>query len=235
MIVHGFAPLSRRVASPSPFCLKLETWLRLAGLPYEAKGDFNPFSAPRGKAPYVTLDDGRVMSDSALIIATLSAEHGIDLDAHLTADQRAEHVLVRRTLEDHLYFCILWERWVRAEGFEILKGSYFGHMPVPARWLVPHVARRNVRKSAHLQGVSRLPEQAIWDAGLEDLRAVAHALGDSDFFGGNQPCLMDCVAYGFIANVLWGPFTGPFQEETTAMENLVAWAERMAARTFDRT
>jgi hypothetical protein len=44
----------------SPFCLKLETWLRMAGLPYEApRMTLSAMGrSPKGKLPYI-VDEGK--------------------------------------------------------------------------------------------------------------------------------------------------------------------------------
>lgn len=232
LIVHGFARLNDKISSPSPFCLKLETWLHLAGIKYKAVGDYNPMKAPKGKAPYVTLDDGRVLADSSHIIQTLAAEYDVSLDDHLNPKQRAQAVLIQRTVEDHLYFCILHDRWVRDAGFAILKDAYFASAPLPLRVIVPGVARRGVKKASHAQGTSRHSDEEVWAAGVADIDALSFALGDDHFFGGDSPATVDAVVYGAVANLLWGPFPGPFQAAVSERKNLVAWVERVHARTF---
>ncbi len=231
IVVHGFARLSERVASPSPFCLKLETWLHLAGIPFEARDDFNPMTAPKGKVPWVTMPDGRALSDSSHIIEQLTREYDVRLDDHLDADARARALLVQRTIEDHLYFCILHDRWVRDAGFAILRGAYFGHMPWPLRWLLPLVARRKVIRANRMQGTSLHSDAEVWAAGVADIDALAAALGDAPYFGGDTPASIDASAFGCFANLAWGPFPGPLHDATLAHPNLVAWLERVYART----
>lgn len=235
LVVHGFPSLGPQLASPSPFCLKLECWLHLAGVPYQARGDFNPFSAPKGKAPYVTLDDGRVLCDSSHIIETLSAEVGVTLDAHLDARTGARAVLLQRTIEDHLYFCLLHDRWIRDEGFAILRKAYFVTMPWPLRLILPLVARRKVRASNFGQGTSRHSDAQVWAAAIADIDAIAVSLGDDAFFGGEQPASIDAVVYGALANIAFGPFPGPLQDGLARHANLTAWLERVFARTFGAT
>ena len=50
------------IPNPSPFCTKVETYLRMAGIPYEV-ADAVPPQAPKGKLPYIT-DGGRKIADS---------------------------------------------------------------------------------------------------------------------------------------------------------------------------
>jgi glutathione S-transferase len=61
----------------SPFALKLETWLRLAGLPYELVPTRNPGQGPKGKLPFIVDDDGTVVADSSLIIEHLVRTRGL--------------------------------------------------------------------------------------------------------------------------------------------------------------
>lgn len=39
------------LASVGPFCLKLDAWLRIAGIAHRAVVDATPLRAPRGKLP----------------------------------------------------------------------------------------------------------------------------------------------------------------------------------------
>lgn len=53
----------------SPFCVKLETYLRMAKIEYE-KPKFDFSKAPKGKIPFVGID-GKCIRDSGLIIQEL--------------------------------------------------------------------------------------------------------------------------------------------------------------------
>ena len=94
----------------SPFVGKLETWLRLAGIPYVFQAG-NPLKAPKGKMPFVE-DDGVVMGDSQLIIERLTEKYKVTLDDHLSDTARAEGHLARRALEEGAYFGLAYTRWV---------------------------------------------------------------------------------------------------------------------------
>ena len=89
--LHKFGP-QWGLADPSPFCVKLESFLRLNNIPYETK-NFDPKStyrkSPKKKVPYVVFESGEVMGDSTLIIERLCKEHTIDMDRSLTTEQKA--------------------------------------------------------------------------------------------------------------------------------------------------
>lgn len=83
-------PAAFNVPNASPYCLKLETWLRLAGLEYQVKVVSDPRKAPKGKLPYVRIE-GEAIGDSEIVIRTLGERYGVTLDAGLMPGARAGH------------------------------------------------------------------------------------------------------------------------------------------------
>src|SRR5258708_14624876 len=79
----------------SPFCCKLETWLRIARIPYEVVDTPDPSKGPKGKLPFIE-DDGVRIADSSCIIDHLARTRDVDPDARLDAGQRAIALLVQR-------------------------------------------------------------------------------------------------------------------------------------------
>src|SRR5690349_17335849 len=128
--------------NPSPFCLKVETYLRMIGEPFEVKAG-NPQRAPKGKLPFIK-DGGAVISDSAHIVEHLKKTRGDKLDKDLSAHDRAVGHLIRRTLEEGLYFGVVYARWVDEDGWNAGKEELFSKMPALARAFVPGIARRMV-------------------------------------------------------------------------------------------
>jgi glutathione S-transferase len=229
IVVHGFAPMPP-LPSPSPFCIKLETWLRMAQFAYQARADFSPLRAPKGKAPYATLEDGSTVADTHLIIRTLSKRPAVTLDRWLGARERATTTLIQRTVEDHLYFVVLHQRWVVPEGFRIVRRTYFNHLGAPARWVVPYLARRNVRAAVRYHGISRHTQDEIVAFAVEDFDALVQVLGDRPYFCGDRPSTADAIAYGGLAAIHLSPFPGPLQEAMRARSTLVRFVERMRER-----
>lgn len=99
----------------SPFCCKMETWLRIAGLDYEVVDTPNPRGAPRGKLPFIE-DGGERITDTSLIIEHLEATRGVDPDSTLDPGQRAIALLVQRTLEEHYAFVLAYTHLFHEEG-----------------------------------------------------------------------------------------------------------------------
>jgi hypothetical protein len=94
----------------SPFVVKIETRLRLAGISYTTEAG-SPRDAPKGKIPYITYlipdttEPGIKLGDSTLIIKKL-VEQGLipDLNASVSPETAASDLGLRALLEDKLYF-----------------------------------------------------------------------------------------------------------------------------------
>lgn len=217
--------------SASPFCVKLEAWLRMAGVAYESRAPTGLPRSPTRKIPYVELADGRLLADSGVIIDTLARERGIDLDAGLDARARGLATAVTRLLEDHYYWVIAWDRWIPKAHWAVTRAAYFGALPGPLPWLVPPIAHRSVRQALHGQGFGRMSDAAILDRLNKDLDALAGLLGAEEHLLG-RPATVDAILYAFVIAGLRPPFDGPVQRAVAARENLVAFCERFERRWF---
>jgi glutathione S-transferase len=215
--------------SPSPFVIKLLTWLRMAGIPHEVRALTGPPRSPTGKIPYVQLPDGSLLHDSAFIITELGRRHGVDLDASLTAEQRATGLAVRRMVEESLYFTGLWERWISDAGYAHTARDYFAHMPLIARAVVPAVLRRKIRRDLQGQGTGRHPPETIAAHTRADADALAALLGDKEFMLG-APSTVDASVYGVVTAMTANPWDSFVKQAIEARPNLIAYRERMKAR-----
>ena len=92
-------PPSPRVRSISPFALKLETWLRLAKIPYKNVYT-RKFSRASHTIPYIELN-GEQISDSNRIMERLRSQFSADLDLGLTAVQAATDHGLTSMIENH--------------------------------------------------------------------------------------------------------------------------------------
>ncbi len=217
------------VPNPSPFVIKLMTWLRMAGIPYEHRVLPGPPSSPTGKIPYVVLHDGTLLHDSELIIEALSRRFCVDLDSQLGAQDLATGHLVRRTVEEHLYFAGLYERWITDEGYAATSRDYFAAMPPLARAVLPWVLRSRMRKYLHGQGLGRHPRPVIEAKARADVRAISATLGEREYlFGGLST--VDATVYGFLAAFMSHPFPSVVRDEAASHPNLVAYRDRVRDR-----
>lgn len=228
--LHQFPP-AFGLPNASPFCMKLELYLRMTGLPYCNRYTLELHRAPKGKLPWID-DDGTAVADSGLIVEYLQRKFGDPLDGDLTPLQRAQALAITRLLEEHLYWAVLHDRWIAEDGWELTRAAFFDALPWPLRVVVPFVARRGIRAELRGQGMGRHTPQQIHALGVADIDALAALLGEQEYFLGAQPASVDAVAAAFLANLLMVPLETPVKRAAAAHPNLAAYCRRMAQRYF---
>ena len=100
VLLHQFRPW-RTIVSPSPPCLKLETFLRMAKIPY--KNDYSLTMSSKGKMPWIEYN-GQSVSDSNFCIRFLTKEFGIDVDKHLSDTEKATAHCILTAIEENTYW-----------------------------------------------------------------------------------------------------------------------------------
>jgi len=224
--LHQFPPMLG-LMNPSPFCMKVEVFLRLAGLEYSVI-PAAPMGQPKGKLPVVR-DADLVVPDSEAIVAHLQRTHGARMPAALAAPETPRQLLLRRLIEEHLYFVGMFFRWCEEAGWQHTRG-YFAVVPAPLRGLVARLTRRQRKRDLSSQGLGRHRREEIAAKGVADLNALSAELGTSPFFGGEEPAAIDASAYALLANLFFVPIESPLSAHARSLPNLMAYCERMKAR-----
>lgn len=231
LILYGTKP-GWETPSFSPFVIKLEAWLRLAGLPYERR-DGNPLQAPEGKVPYVEID-GQKMGDSQLIIEHLTRARGVRLDEGMTATEAATARAVRRMLEEGLYFVALRARWLEDDGWALQYPAFQVMFPPVIGALAVPMIRRKVREQAMAQGIGRHARDEVMAMGVADIESVATLLGEKAYLLGDQPRSVDATVFAFLWAFQGHPGKTPIHDAARA-HNLVDYVERIKAKYWPPT
>ena len=219
------------VPNPSPFCMKAEVLLRMAGVAYESVVVGDPRKGPKGKLPALE-DDDVMIGDSEFIRRHLERKYKVDFDTGLDARMRAVAHAFARMLEERTYWAGVYNRWIDARHWPAVRNAFFGGMPPLVRTIVPVVARRKVRRYLDGQGMGRHKAEEIYALGAADVRAVAAWLGDQPYFMGAEPSGADATVYPFMENTITPPFASPMKDAALASPNLVAYTRRMRERYF---
>jgi glutathione S-transferase len=214
----------------SPFCCKMETWLRMAQVPYQVVETRDPRVAPRKKLPFIE-DGGVRIADSSLIIDHLSRTRAVDLDAGLSPLQRATATLVKRTLEEHYAFVLAYTHLLSDEGSKYTRAR-FDAVPAFIRPLVERAVRKNVKSLLWYQGLLRGSHDEILAKALDDWRAVLAFMSEGPFFFGDQATSTDAVVFGTLAPTVLTPIDTPIRAFLLSQPKVLAYAERLRARFF---
>jgi len=216
--------------NPSAFCVKLETYLRMADIPYElAEGA--PSAAPKGKIPWIE-DDGDVLGDSTFIIAHLKKKHGDPLDGRLTLHEWALGHAIKKLVEESLYFVSSYSKWAEDEGFKIYAAQLFAGMPAEQLEYVPDAVRKRAVDKLHAQGIARHNRAEVYELGIQDVASFAELLGAGPFLFGDQPTSFDASAFGVIGNLKDGPFASPVRDAVRETQNISDYINRIRQEYF---
>jgi len=214
----------------SPFVLKTEVQLQMAGLAYERASAIPP-QAPKGKLPYID-DHGTVVTDSTFIRAHIERTYGIDLDTGLDASQRAQAWAIERMLEDHLYFAMVWFRWIEPANFAKGPAHFADAVTEDQREQLRRDLQARKQAELHAQGLGRHTPTEIAELGTRSIDALAVLLGDRPWLMGDAPSGVDATAFGMLACVITPFFDTPLRRAAEAHANLTAYVARLMRRYY---
>jgi glutathione S-transferase len=223
--LFGFGP-AFGLPDPSPFVMKTEVQLKMAGLAFkrERRG---PQAAPKGKIPFIE-DDGVVIGDSTFIRRHLEVAHGVDFDAHLSDAQKALAWAVERMLEDHLYWALLHARWMDDANFAKGPAHFFDGAPDGVR----EAARERTRAALAGHGLGRHSSGEMLYLATRTLESTAGVLDTKPYLLGDEPCGVDATAFGMLAGVLTPFFETPLRTAALRHDNLTRYVARMMQRYY---
>ncbi|MFK2891974.1 glutathione S-transferase family protein [Dyella flagellata] len=214
----------------SPFVIKTEVQLQMSGLAYARESTIPPL-APKGKVPYL-VDDGEVVCDSTFIRAHLERKYGVDLDEGLNESQRAQSWAIERMLEDHLYFAMVWFRWIVPENFAKGPAQFANSAPEEQREALRREmqARRDGDLRGH--GIGRHSAGEIGALGVRSIDALAALLGDKPYLMGERLTAVDATAFGVLASILTPFFDTPLRDAVLGRPNLVVYVNKLMRRYY---
>lgn len=223
--LYGFGP-AFDLPDPSPFVMKTEVLLRMAGLPYRRERGAPP-QAPKGKVPWIA-DGDTIVADSTFIRRHLETVHGAAFDSGLDAGQKALAWSIERMLEDHLYWALLSSRWLDDGNFAKGPAHFFDGAPDGVR----EAARERTCVYLQGQGLGRHLAEEQTHLAQRDLESLSAVLGDKPYLFGDAPCGTDATAFAMLAGILTPFFASPLRECAGSFANLRAYSSRMMARYY---
>lgn len=224
----------------NPNGTKLETWLRLAGIPYETvimSIMEQREIAPHGRVPFVELD-GEFIGDETIIIEGLSAVHNDPLnDARLTRAQHATGGLIMSMCE-HELFPIFGHGRFPGGDYKTWCEDYLlnGHLPEDE-------AQKDAIIEEYLQWVVKVLEN--FRIGNHDtdfinqqmrkcMEILSFSLGDGPWLFGDDPSVYDCSLFGFMCSVVHYPVAhNPQVQISREFNNIVEYCDRIRKLVYD--
>ncbi|MDX2165185.1 MAG: glutathione S-transferase C-terminal domain-containing protein [Gammaproteobacteria bacterium] len=214
------------LSSASPFCIKMETYLKLANIPYKSVVSYHLKKAPKGKLPYI-IDGEKKIADSTLIIQYLKSHNTVNLDKDLTPEQIALATTIQRLCEEHLFWILMYERWIPESGWKVIGPIFFSKLPIILKLFVPTIIRKKIKRACYEQGIGRFTDEERFFLGKQDIDAIVTLLGTKPFFFGDKPTTIDATLYGFITPILNTPIDFPLRDYAKKIKALTDYDQRM--------
>lgn len=189
--------------SASPFCVKALYVLNASGLPWQREDTNDPRKMPHAKLPVLRTPSGMVSGSDAIVAHV--AQHGTDIDAALTPQQRAVSHALTRMIEEHLYFLLALDRWERDEVWPLTRDAYFHEIPALVRPLISGGIRRTMLKGMHAQGLGRMSWAERLVRADHDLAAIAGQLNGQPFLFGDTATGADAAIGPVLSAIMATP------------------------------
>ncbi|NWH45738.1 FAXC protein, partial [Fregata magnificens] len=225
IILHQFSRPSNGVPSLSPFCLKMETYLRMADLPYQ--NYFDGKLSPQGKMPWIEYNHKKV-SGTEFIIDFLEEKLGVNLNKHLGPHERAVSRAVTKMVEEHFYWTLAYCQWVENLHETQKMVSLFGPFSDLLKWILCHLTKGIVKREMYGHGIGRFSEEEMYTLMEKDMRTLAGLLGDKKYIMGPNVSTVDATVFGHLAQAMWTlPGTRPERLIKGELINLAMYCERI--------
>ncbi|XP_067667470.1 uncharacterized protein [Haliotis asinina] len=218
-VIHHQIGRGPYAPSMTPFAVKLETYLRMAKIPYQNDHGMEPSS--KGKLTWIEYN-GHEVADSSLCIKFLNKKMSVDLNRSLSPADRGIAQAMQAMAEDHIYWLIGLFRWQydndKSFVMNALKLSKFTF------WKFQRV----LEKEAWSQGLGRHTEDEVAEMFKKDLQSLSDFIGMKKFLMGDEPCETDCAVFGQLSQVYWH-FIGTGHDNILKDKypTLAAYCERM--------
>uniref|UniRef100_A0A0K0DK85 Thioredoxin-like_fold domain-containing protein n=1 Tax=Angiostrongylus cantonensis TaxID=6313 RepID=A0A0K0DK85_ANGCA len=194
-------PRSPVMPNVSPFCLKVETFLRVNDIKYEVIGGFRQRSS-RGLLPFIELN-GNQIADSQVIIWELQRHFKIKDD--LTDVERGTARALERMVDVSTFYCLLEDKCV-LNGPAFVNRSVSG-VPLPT-FVTNFLGKRfseTIRK--RVNGVlGRISREELKDLLRRDIQAIDDVLQDKKFLFGPKMTVTDCAVFAQLATTFFLPY-----------------------------
>ncbi len=215
---------------PSPFVTKADVLLKMSGVPY-TEGPMSFSGAPKAKIPYIK-DGERILGDSYFIRRHLEINYGADFTGGYSANKLAQSWAIERMVEEHLYFLVVYDRWMDDENFAKGPAQFFKAAPAPIRPFVKTIIRRKVRKMLQAQGLGRHNAAERFELGKGDVDTIAQLLGSNIYLLGDKISGADATVFGSLQSASSSYFKTELGAYIRTKPLIMAYLKRIQAQFY---
>lgn len=217
LLIYQHPPWNN-IPSPLPSCVKIETYCRITGIPYE--NVHKPGTDQ--KLPYIEYQ-GELKKHN--LVNFLNSKFEVDADDGLNEVEKALSRAFQCMAEENTFWSLMFYRWV--DNFAETK-KYFKGLDVVRKNVRPKLDQGKCVKCLEAHEIGKNNKEDIYAIGVGDLRAFSAFLGDKEFFMGSQASTIDCTMFGLLSCLLHTAENSPMAKIVNEeLKNLVEFCNRM--------
>lgn len=214
-----------------PQCVKVETFLRLAKIPYMVHFTNDVSMSPNSRLPFI-VHNGTVLADGEFIIQYLCEQYHVSMDDNLTPQEQAKGQMVRRMVETSINYGLNRTTFVDYPRYMAdMFSKEYALEPVMSNILVRGMRNATI-KVLNAVGYGDLSQDQYEMEFLRDMQSLEAFLQSKPFLLGNAPSTYDCSVYAWlqVAGEM-GP-NGPALSFLTSSKTLRDYINRMTRLSF---
>lgn len=229
--LYGFGP-AFGMPDSSPFVSKVNCHLRASNIQFETRnGPHHLRKAPKAKLPYIE-DDGAIIAGSVFIVDHLKGKYAADVDDWLNPEQKAVAQLVNKSIEENLYWSVVYSRWINDDTWPTIKHEFFSSLPFPLNHLIAAYARRATRKQLEGHGIGKHSRTEILDITRRSLDSLSAMLGSQPYFFGAKISSLDISVFSVVGSLCLAKLDNETNELARSYDNLVALTTKIKSELF---
>lgn len=228
-------PISKKANVPnfSPFCVKLELYLKATGAQFKIISEPDPRKAPRKKLPFIRLEDGTIIPDSEVIVQRLEKKY--QLDSFLSEEQKAHCHAYKRMNEDFFAWNLLYSRWINEDNWPKTRSIFFKGLPKLVLPIIAKMVQKKTIQAAYAQGVLRYTKDEREMLMRKSLQSFSTLLNKKKyFFSDTNISTLDCSIFGVLVNIIHSGVNPDLKEIVDEYPDLVKWTNIMKETYFDK-
>ena len=225
LTLYQLPPALGLPVSVSPFCTKVELYLRITGHEFATEpGD--PRKSPNGMVPFLDGIEGQTLADSEAILERLESRRPA-LDQGLGDSEREEAGRLRELAERDLYFPCLYSRFVEPGGWAHQHHAIRAMVPWGLAWLLVPLIRRSQVKKCAKHGCT---DDGCYAMAVAAMDVIEEALAEGPYLLGEHLRTIDCAVVGQLLHTAWGRSPTPARSRVRGSAALMGYVRRVVER-----
>uniref|UniRef100_A0A7E4UMQ3 GST N-terminal domain-containing protein n=1 Tax=Panagrellus redivivus TaxID=6233 RepID=A0A7E4UMQ3_PANRE len=200
-------PRAGVIPSLSPHCLKLETWLRFAGIPYQNVSNEFKHTSARGQVPFIELN-GRQIADATVAIEELTKIFHIQSETDFDAEDQSKMCAYQSMIDNGLLWTYFYYLSIN-NNHEATPDGVIDHFTGFRKFLYKNwnvgQHRRRIKSKCMAQGIGRFAPYEVEKIAKKELSALSVLLGKKNFLMGKTPTALDASAFATLCQFYYLP------------------------------